>query len=363
MSRPARARIDLDALRQNLRYAKELVPGARAVAVVKANAYGHGAVPVARALEGEADALGVACTEEALELRESGIRAPILLMEGVFSPDEIALADRHRLAMVVHCREQIRWILAARTRVPLDCWIKLDTGMHRVGFDPRCFAGAYADLRGASQVGGLVLMTHFARADEPGHPFTTRQIERFTELTAGIAAPRSLANSAAVIAWPDARADWIRPGIMLYGASPLGDGHPSADRLRPAMHLESALISVRDLAAGETVGYGGRFVCPAPMRVGIVAMGYADGYPRHAPDGTPVAVGGRPARLVGRVSMDMLAVDLTRVDQASVGDPVELWGATVSANAVAEASGTIAYQLFTAVSPRVPRCYQTAGAA
>jgi alanine racemase len=362
MSRPARARIDLDALRHNLRHARGLAPGARALAVVKANAYGHGSVPVARALEGEADLLGVACIEEALELRESGIRAPILLMEGVFSPDEIALADRHRLAMVVHCRAQVDWILAARMTSPLQCWIKLDTGMHRLGFDPAAFRAAWSDLQGAPQVAGPpVLMTHFARADEPGHPFTALQIERFAESTAGLAGPRSLANSAAVIAWPRAHADWIRPGIMLYGASPLGDGHPSARALRPGMYLESALISVRDLAAGETLGYGGRFVCPAPMRVGIVALGYADGYPRHAPNGTPLAVRGRRARLVGRVSMDMLAVDLSGIEGARVGDPVELWGGTVSANAVAESSGTIAYQLFTGVSSRVSRIYAPGG--
>jgi len=357
VSRPARARIDLDALRHNLRYAKELAGPARVLAVVKANGYGHGAVPVARALAGAADALGVACTEEALELRESGIDVPVLLMEGVFSPDEITLADRHRLAMVVHSREQLGWVLASRPRLPLDCWLKVDTGMHRVGLEPSDLPAAYAALTGAPQVGGLVLMTHFARADEPGHPFTARQAARFAELTAGFAVPRSLANSAAVIAWPDTHADWVRPGIMLYGTSPLGDAHPSAGRLRPVMHLESALIAVRELAAGETVGYGGRFVCPRATRVGVVAMGYADGYPRHAPDGTPVVVRGRRARLIGRVSMDMLTVDLSGIEDAAVGDPVELWGDQVSANAVAAASGTIAYQLFTGISPRVPRIY------
>ena len=357
MSRPARAHIDLDALLHNLRYAKELARGARVLAVVKANGYGHGAVPIARALAGEADALGVACTEEALELRDSGIRVPILLMEGVYSPKEIAIVERYRLAMVVHSREQLGWILASRPSRSLDCWIKVDTGMHRVGLDAGDFPAVYAALKDAPQVGGLVLMTHFARADEPGHPLTASQIDRFSTLTAGVPAPRSLSNSAAVIAWPDARGDWVRPGIMLYGASPLGDVHPSASRLCTVMKLESALIAVRELPAGETVGYGGRFVCPEPMRVGVVAMGYADGYPRHAPDGTPVAVCGRPTRLIGRVSMDMLTVDLTRIKDARVGDPVELWGAQVSANAVAEASGTIAYQLFTGISPRVPRIY------
>jgi len=358
MSRPARARIDLQALRHNLRYARSLAGSSQILAVVKANAYGHGAVPIARALEGEANALGVACIEEALELRDSGIRAPILLMEGAFSPQEIPLADRNRLALVVHSPEQLAWVLEARPSQPLDCWIKVDTGMHRVGLDPSGLAGAYAALRRAPHVGGLVLMTHFARADEPDHAATLRQMSRFAEASAGLEAPRSLANSAAILAWPDAHADWVRPGIMLYGSSPLGDQHPSAGQLRPVMHLESGLIAVRDLPAGESVGYGGRFVCPRPTRVGVVALGYADGYPRHAPDGTPVAVRGNVTRVIGRVSMDMLTVDLTGLEGVAPGDPVELWGDQVSANAVAQASGTIGYQLFTSVGARVTRVYQ-----
>lgn len=358
MSRPARARIDLDALRHNLRYAKGLAGPSRLVAVVKANAYGHGAVAVARALAGEVDALGVACLEEALELRESGVQSPILLLEGVFSPEELLLVDRNRLALVVHSLEQLRWILAARPERPLACWLKVDTGMHRLGLDPSDLPAAFAAVRRAPQVGEMVLMTHLAQADELAHPYTVLQMDRFAEATSGLGAPRSLANSSALIAWPDARADWVRPGIMLYGTSPLGDGHPSASHLRPVMHLESALIAMQDLRAGEPVGYGGRFTCPTRMRVGVVALGYADGYPRHAPDGTPVAVRGQVTQLIGRVSMDMLTVDLTGLAHVKVGDPVELWGTQVSANTVAHASGTIAYQLFTGVGSRVPRISQ-----
>ena len=358
MARPARARIAIDALRHNLNFVRHLTRGARVVAVIKANGYGHGAVPLARALGGSVDLLGVACLEEALELRESGVQAPILLMEGVFSPEEIPLADRLGLSLVVHAREQLDWVLAARPVRPLDCWLKLDTGMHRVGFVPGDLAVAYGLLRDAPQVGAIVLMTHFARADEPENPYTARQMDLFAECTAGLHAPRSLANSAAILVWPTAIADWVRPGIMLYGSSPLGDDHPSARELRPVMSLESALIAVREVAAGEPIGYGGRFVCKVPTRVGVVAMGYADGYPRHAPDGTPVAVKGRLTRLIGRVSMDMLMVDLTEMPDARPGDPVELWGAQVSANAVAEASGTISYELFTGLNSRVPRIYQ-----
>ena len=358
MTRPTRARIDLDALRHNFDYARELAGRTRLVAVVKANGYGHGAVPAARALEGAADAFGVACVEEALELRESGIREPVLLLEGVMGPDEIALADRLGLAMAVHQWEQIEWLRAARVQGPLTCWLKLDTGMHRLGFTPADLPAAHGALTDCVPVGELGLMTHLARADEPEHPYTRRQVALFEEVCAGLAGPRSLAASAGLIAWPEARGDWARPGIMLYGATPFGDPHPSAGRLRAVMTLESALIAVRDLAPGEPIGYGGRYVCARPTRVGVVAAGYADGYPRHAPDGTPVAVGGRLTRLIGRVSMDMLTVDLTDLPEARVGDPVELWGPRVSANAVAAASGTIAYQLFTGVTRRVPLVYE-----
>jgi alanine racemase len=361
MTRPARARIDLGAVRHNLRYARRLAPSARVLAVIKANGYGHGAVVLGKALAGQADAFGVACIEEALELRESGVREPILLMEGVFHPDEIAVADRAGLSLVVHTRQQIDWLTGARPGRALDCWLKMDSGMHRVGFGPDGLGEAWRLLSGSPNVASVVLMTHLARADEPDRPETERQLELFDRATEGIPAGRSTANSAAILAWSPSHRDWVRPGIMLYGASPLGDRHPSAAELRPVMRLESALISIRDLPPGEAVGYGGRFVCERPTRVGVVAVGYADGYPRHAPDGTPVAVSGRRTRLIGRVSMDMLTVDLTGIDDARLGDPVQLWGDRVTANEVAEASGTISYQLFTGVTRRVPRVYEGEG--
>jgi alanine racemase len=354
MSRPTRARIDLGAINHNLRIAKSCAPRARALAVVKANAYGHGAIAVAGALVGEADAFAVASTEEALELREAGIRTPIVLLEGVFEPAELRIADDSGLGMVVHSREQLEWVCAARPSRPLWVWLKMDSGMHRIGFAPPDFASAYATLRRCAHVGEIVLMTHLARADEPGHPSIELQVETFEEAAQGLPGPRSIANSAASIGTPSTHAQWLRPGIMLYGATPFGDQHVSASSLRAGMILESRLISVRDLAAGEAIGYGGRFVCADKTRVGVVAAGYADGYPRHAPDGTPIAVNGRKTRLIGRVSMDMLTVDLTEQPFARVGDPVQLWGDLVSANAVAAASGTIAYQLFTNLSRRVP---------
>ncbi|MBN2887699.1 MAG: alanine racemase [Chromatiaceae bacterium] len=358
MSRPARCRIDLAALRHNLRLARRLAPGARLAAVVKANAYGHGAVRVARALAGEADAFAVACMEEALELRESGIERPIVLLEGVFSPDELALAEHAALTPVVHSRAQLEWFLAARPRRPLDCWLKLDSGMHRLGLTPREFIEAEARLRDCAHLGQLVAMSHLARADEPGEGegegATRRQIADFRAALAGCdlpaSLPASLANSAAILAWPEAHADWVRPGLMLYGASPFAEPHPQAAKLRPVMTLESTLVAVRELAPGERVGYGGRFCCARPTRLGVVAIGYADGYPRHAPDGAPLLVEGRLAPLAGRVSMDMLTVDLTDLPEAGPGARVELWGAGLDVGRVAAASGTIAYQLYCAVS-------------
>ena len=357
MSRPAAARIDLAAIRHNYRSAKALAPGARAVAVVKANGYGHGAVAVARALEADADAFAVACIEEALELRESGIGRPMLLLEGVFEPNELLLVDGAGLTPVIHSRQQLDWLLQARPARPIQVWLKMDTGMHRVGLAPEQFAAAYAQLERCPHVAGIVLMSHFARADELDNDATERQLACFRQHTDAIDAPRSLANSAAVLAWPATHGDWVRPGIMLYGATPLNAPHPNADRLRPTMHLESALISIRELAVDEPIGYGARFVCERPTRVGVVAMGYADGYPRHARDGTPVAVKGQPSRIIGRVSMDMLTVDLSRIPDARIGDPVQLWGDQVAANDVAAASDTIAYQLFTGISRRVPLRY------
>ncbi|MBK1629154.1 alanine racemase [Thiohalocapsa halophila] len=358
MARPTRARVDLAAIRHNYAHAKAQAPGARALAVVKADAYGHGAVAVARALAPVADAFAVACTEEALELREAGITKPIVLLEGVFEPSELAHLDSARLTPVAHNREQLDWLCRARPTRPFQVWLKMDTGMHRLGMEPADFAAAHARLADCSHVSEIVLMTHLACADEPEHPATRAQLACFTAHAGGLPGPRSIANSAAVLGCPAAHGDWLRPGIMLYGATPFGEAHPSAAALRPTMQLQSQLISVRALDPGEAIGYGGRYVCQAPTRVGVVAAGYADGYPRHAKDGTPAAVNGKPSRVIGRVSMDMLTVDLTDQPDARPGDPVQLWGDAVPANDVAAASDTIAYQLFTGLSRRVPVSYR-----
>ncbi|NIF26547.1 alanine racemase [Pantoea sp. Tr-811] len=353
--RPARALIDLQALRHNYRLAREL-SAAKALAVVKADAYGHGAVRCALALEPEADGFAVACIEEALELRAAGIKAPVLLLEGFFEASELALIAEHDLWCVVHSLWQLEAIEQTRVHKPLTVWLKLDSGMHRVGVHPKDYHEAYQRLLATGRVSRIVLMSHFARADEPDAETTEQQIAVFNAAREGLVAECSLRNSPGVLAWPQAPSDWVRPGIMLYGATPFEAEQPLAARLQPVMTLQSRVISVRELPAGEPVGYGAKFISPRPTRVGVVAMGYADGYPRHAPTGTPVMVAGKRSQLIGRVSMDMLCIDLTDVPEATVGSPVELWGKQVLASDVAQQAGTIPYQIFCNLR-RVPLDY------
>ncbi|GFM80493.1 alanine racemase [Pseudomonas cichorii] len=353
--RPARALIDLQALRHNYQLAREAT-GAKALAVIKADAYGHGAVRVAQALEAQADGFAVACIEEALELREAGIRAPILLLEGFFEADELALIAEHDLWFVVHSLWQLEAIEKASISKPLTVWLKLDTGMHRVGLHPSEYQAGYQRLLATGKVAKIVLMSHFARADELACSRSDEQLAVFEAARQGLMAEVSLRNSPAVLGWPNIPSDWVRPGIMLYGATPFDQPQALADRLQPVMTLESKIIGVRELPAGEPVGYGAIFVTERPTRVGVVAMGYADGYPRQAPTGTPVSIDGQPSRLLGRVSMDMLCVDLTDLPQAGLGSHVELWGKNVLASEVAARAGTIPYQIFCNLR-RVPRVY------
>lgn len=353
--RPARAVIDLQALRHNYRLAREST-GAKALAVVKADAYGHGAVRVALALDGEANGFAVACIEEALELRAAGIRAPILLLEGFFEADELALIVEYDLWFVVHSSWQLEAVEQTAVGRPLTAWLKLDTGMHRVGFQPAEYRAAYQRLLASGKVAKIILMSHFARADELDSPRSNEQLAVFEAATQGLVAEVSLRNSPAVLGWPKIPSDWVRPGIMLYGATPFDRPQELADRLQPVMTLESKIISVRELPAGEPVGYGAAFVTERSTRVGVVAMGYADGYPRQAPTGTPVHVDGQSSQLLGRVSMDMLCVDLTHLPQAGLGSRVELWGRNVLASEVAARAGTIPYQIFCNLH-RVPRSY------
>jgi alanine racemase len=357
MARPAHAIIDLDAIRHNYRLAKSTAPHSHAIAILKANAYGHGAIAVGQALAPEADAFGVACSEEALELREAGIENSILLLEGIFEECEMLLVDEHRLSIAVSTQQQLDWLLNAKLKQPINAFLKVDSGMHRLGFSLEAAPAAYEALSNASQVKELVLMTHLSHADEPATLITDSQLDNFNHVIKDLSSGTSAANSAAVLNHSSSHGKFIRPGIMIYGSTPLGDEHESRKLLKPAMSLRSAIFSIRDVAAGETIGYGGRFLCDKPTRVGVVAIGYADGYPRHAADGTPVSIDGLPSRIIGRVSMDMLTVDLTHLPHIKEGAPVELWGNDVTANAVADNSSTIAYTLFTGITRRVPLRY------
>ena len=353
--RPAQALIDLAALRHNYQLARQC-SGGKALAVVKADAYGHGAVLCAQALQAEADGFAVACIEEALELRAAGITPPILLLEGFFEASELALIDQHQFWCVVHSLWQLDAIEQARLSRPLQVWLKLDSGMHRVGLFPEQYQAAYRRLQASGKVDKIVLMSHFARADELDCPRTEEQLAVFNAAREGLQAEVSLRNSPAILGWPQVPSDWVRPGIMLYGATPFEQTQALAAQLKPVMTLQSKIISVRELPAGEPVGYAACFVAERPTRVGVVAMGYADGYPRHAPTGTPVAVDGQLTRIIGRVSMDMLTVDLTDLPQTGLGSRVELWGAQVLASDVAAHAQTIPYQIFCNLR-RVPRLY------
>jgi len=356
MASPNQARLDLAALRHNLALARRLAPRSQAMAVIKANAYGHGMLTVAQALDPLVDAMAVACLEEALALRASGVVAPILLLEGVFEPGELVAAAQQDLWVTIHDERQLQWLEGASLARPLRCWLKLDTGMHRLGVTPGRAGEFYRRLRACPNArGDIVLSTHFACADEPGSELTRSQLALFDTACRGLAGERSAANSAAVLAWPDSHYDWIRPGYMLYGNSPLPGEHPGARGLRPVMTLASAVISVRDVAPGETVGYGAAWTATRPSRIATVCIGYGDGYPRLAPNGTPVLVNGRRAGLAGRVSMDMITLDVTELPRVEPGDEVILWGEGLPVGEVAAHAGTIGYEVTTRMPARTPR--------
>lgn len=356
--RPLVATIDLPAIVHNYAVAKRCAPGRQAFAVVKANAYGHGVREVVTALHDVADGFAVASLEEAAEVRALHGEARILLLQGCFAADEYQFAAQLGLDVLLHNALQAQQLLAATLRQPLTVWLKLDSGMHRLGFSAAALRDWFGHLHGAAQVGELNLLSHFACADERGSEVSEQQLEQFLDLLDLDFAQRSLANSAAILTIPAAHMDWLRPGIMLYGATPFADLGVDELGLRPAMSLTAQLIACRDIDVGEAVGYGGTWRAARPSRIGTVSCGYADGYPRHAPAGTPVIVRGQRVALVGRVSMDMLTVDLTDVPEAAEGDAVELWGAQLPVDEVAQAAGTIGYELLSKVTARVPRRYR-----
>ena len=351
MPRPIQAHINLSALENNLRVARRAAPSARIMAVIKADGYGHGLLRVAGALSA-ADGFALLDIQDAVQLREDGYRQTILLLEGAFSAEDMALIAQYDLACVIHAAWQIALLDAYPGREKLDVWLKVNSGMNRLGFSPQQAASAMEQLRRHRAVRDITLMTHFANADEPRG--IAEPLARFNNFAAPYRVARSLANSAALLRYPEAHGDWVRPGLMLYGASSFADVSAQQLGLQPAMTLRSRIIAVQELRAGDEIGYGALFRTEHTMRVGIVACGYADGYPRHAPNGTPVLVDGQRAQTLGRVSMDMLYADLSKLPQADVGSAVTLWGEGLPIEEVARAAGTVSYELMCALTARVP---------
>ncbi|MDO8789702.1 MAG: alanine racemase [Sulfuritalea sp.] len=358
MSRPIRARLDWSALRHNHHVVRQHVGGARVWSVVKADAYGHGLASAARAVMDTTDGFALVELEGAMALRDAGIAHPILMLEGPYQADELPLFAELELTPVLHTMWQVNALLDACLPTRLAVYLKLNTGMNRLGFNVDEFTAVLARLAAAECTTSVTLMTHFADADE-AHGIE-QQLARFRVMIGAGKLPVSMANSAALLRFPEAIGDWVRPGIMLYGSSPFPAMQSAAELgLRPVMTMESELIAVREIGPGDTIGYGSSFTAENAMRVGVVACGYADGYPRHAPTGTPVQVAGRRTRTLGRVSMDKICIDLSELPATvGVGDTVTLWGGQgemyVPADEVAAAAGTVAYELFCALAARVP---------
>ena len=351
------ARINLAALRHNLDRVRQVATGCRVIAAIKANGYGHGLIQVARVLS-DADALAVARVEEALQLREAGFEKRIMVLEGFNSLPELMLCRHSDLDLVIHDRFQLQLLeKLPEGQVPLRVWVKIDSGMHRIGIQTDEATAVISQLDQMKDVSLVGIMTHFANADDRESDFTKWQLANFSPF---IDPQRevSMANSAGILGWPESRKGWVRPGIMLYGTSPFPDSMASEEGLEPVMTLRTRLIAVRRLKMGDSIGYGSTFTCPEEMLVGVAAIGYGDGYPRHAPNGTPVLVNGQRAALAGRVSMDMITIDLRGIDNPRVGDPVVLWGEGLPAEEIAKAASTITYELFCRLTGRVKYRYE-----
>ena len=350
MARPLYAQINLAALRANLARVREKAPETQLLAVVKANAYGHGLARVLPALD-DADGLALVELDGAAMLREQMYARRILLLEGFFEERELTEMAQRRLATVVHDVEQVKMLEAAKLPRPLEVFVKVNTGMNRLGFRPADVSAICARLSAAPAVAALRLMTHLSRADEEDG--LKEPLAEFETACRGLPYPRSIANSAGIMRFAEVGGDYVRPGIMLYGASPFPYDTADMLALKPVMTLRSEIIAVQDLRANECVGYGAQYTVSRPHRIGVIACGYADGYPRHAPNGTPVLVCGRKVRMAGRVSMDMITVDLTDAPEARVGSPCVLWGEDLPVDDVAAAAATVGYELLCAVAPRV----------
>ncbi len=347
--------LDMAALSHNLATLRSCVPDAKVMAVIKANAYGHGAIAVAHALS-EADAFAVARVDEGVALREAGIRQRIAVLQGFICAEELELHARYGLEPVVHSVFQVDMLETHGLREPVTVWLKLDSGMHRLGLSVDEFVDCHRRLsRSGAVCQPPYLMTHLASADELDDPATPRQLDLFDRQVLGLAGERSIANSAGLLAWEGARAEWVRPGLALYGVSPFPNRTAQDEGLRPVMTLRTRLIAIKALRTGDAIGYGGDWICRRPTLLGVASIGYGDGYPRHARSGTPVLVRGQRVPLIGRVSMDMITVDLSECPEAKVGDPVVAWGEGLPVEEIARHADTIPYVLLCNVTPRVKR--------
>lgn len=356
--RPTSATVRLADVVHNYELACRLTPASKNIAVIKANAYGHGMLEVAQELQTTVPAFAVALVEEAVLLRDAGITRPILVLQGANDAADIKEAAERDLWLLLHRRQQVDELLSSRPAKSLRVWLKLETGMHRFGLSPDELDEVCTDLRSSANIHqDLVLCTHLACADDLADPMTPRQVSVIRSNSTKHNLALSIANSAGIMHWPESHADWNRPGYMLYGNCPTGAYGSGPSDLRPAMTMSSEIVAIRDLKQGESVGYGRDWVAGKPSKIGTIAIGYGDGYPRHAPSGTPVLVNGQRVPLVGRVSMDAISVDLTDVGKVELGDSVELWGENLYVNEVAAAAGTIGYEILAGLTGRVPIVY------
>jgi len=353
LSEQALACINIQALQHNLQQVRQYAPDKKVLAVIKANAYGHGLGTVAMALS-SVDAFAVGTMEEAEQLRAITSDHDIVVLQGISQAQDIHRCINNNLQIVVHSEYQIALIEAATEDRPIPCWLKVDTGMHRLGILPDRVESVLQRLEQSASVDSpITIMSHLACADEPGHVENQLQMESFTDLELDKQYPRSLANSAAIVALPEAHYDWVRPGIMLYGISPVEGKLAQELGLQPAMTFKSRLIGINQLLQGDHIGYSATWQCPEDMSVGVIGCGYGDGYPRHVPSGTPVLINGKRVPVIGRVSMDLITVDLRELPEAEVGDEVVLWGEGLPIEEIADAAETIAYELVCRLSSRV----------
>jgi alanine racemase len=358
--RPTIATVSLGAIAHNYRQACNLAPASRSIAVIKANAYGHGLVKVAEELQDMVPAFAVAFMEEAVQLRDAGISKPILILQGVNQATEISVATASNFWLLMHRQQQLDWLLSAKLKDPVRVWLKVDTGMHRFGLAPDTLDHICPLLESSANVHeGPVLCTHLASADDLSDPLTRQQVNIIRECSRKHGLAVSIANSAGILQWPETHAEWNRPGYMLYGSCPTGSLVNDSAGLQPAMSMCSEIVAIRNIRPGDGVGYGHDWVARRDSKIGTIAIGYGDGYPRHAPNGTPVLVNGQRAPLTGRVSMDAISIDLTGLEHVNVGDPVELWGKNLPVNELAAAAGTIGYEILAGLTGRVPLVYQT----